>query len=188
MGRPKGTTDARRRLVEASLRGFRGHGFGGVGVDALAREAGLTSGAFYAHFGSKAEAFRRSLAEGIGGLRGAIADFQARFGEDWLRHFVDFYLGELVDGPAAEGCIMPTLTGDVARADAPTRSDYREGVEAVLAQIADGLPGRDKQARASALLAVLTGASAIARALPAGPARDTFRDATRGQVMRVAEA
>ena len=81
---------------------------------------------------------------------------------------------------------MPTLTGDVARADAPTRSDYGEGVEAVLTQIAGGLQGRDKQARASSLLAVLTGASAIARALPAGPERDAFRSATRDQAIRIA--
>jgi TetR/AcrR family transcriptional repressor of nem operon len=44
--------DARERLVEAAGRGF------GAGVDALAKGAGLTSGAFYAHFDSKAEAFR----------------------------------------------------------------------------------------------------------------------------------
>ena len=50
--------DARERLVEAAGRGFRTGGFGGAGVDALAKGAGLTSGAFYAHFDSKAEAFR----------------------------------------------------------------------------------------------------------------------------------
>jgi TetR/AcrR family transcriptional regulator, transcriptional repressor for nem operon len=50
--------DARDRLVEAAGRGFRAGGFGVAGVDALAKGAGLTSGAFYAHFDSKAEAFR----------------------------------------------------------------------------------------------------------------------------------
>jgi AcrR family transcriptional regulator len=46
MARPKDDGDARMRLVEAAGRGFRTGGFGGAGVDALAKGAGLTSGAF----------------------------------------------------------------------------------------------------------------------------------------------
>ena len=61
--------DARTRLVEAAGRGFRSGGFGGTGVDALAKGAGLTSGAFYAHFDSKAEAFRLVVSDGIATLR-----------------------------------------------------------------------------------------------------------------------
>ena len=43
MARSKGNEgDARARLVEAAGRGFRTGGFGGTGVDALAKGAGLT--------------------------------------------------------------------------------------------------------------------------------------------------
>ena len=66
MARPRNSDgDARQRLVEAAGRGFRTGGFGGAGVDALAKGAGLTSGAFYAHFDSKAEAFRLVVSAGI---------------------------------------------------------------------------------------------------------------------------
>src|SRR6185369_9125911 len=74
MARPKGNEgDAKARLVEAAGRGFRTGGFGGTGVDALAKGAGLTSGAFYAHFDSKAEAFRLVVSDGIATLRNGIA-------------------------------------------------------------------------------------------------------------------
>ena len=65
MARPKGSTsNARERLIEAAGRGFP-HWFGGIGVDGLAKAAGLTSGAFYIHFSSKREAFRFAHHEGF---------------------------------------------------------------------------------------------------------------------------
>src|SRR5260221_7887975 len=86
--------DARARLIEAAGRGFRTGGFGGIGVDALAKEAGLTSGAFYAHFGSKADAFRLAVVHGIAFLRDGVTTFQDRYGSGWRDPFVDFYFGE----------------------------------------------------------------------------------------------
>src|SRR5436309_16086358 len=85
--------DARARLVEAAGRGSRTGGFGGTGVDALAKGAGLTSGAFYAHFDSKAEAVRLVVADGIANLRNGVAAFQKQHGRAWRDPVVDFYLG-----------------------------------------------------------------------------------------------
>src|SRR5258708_35807201 len=89
--------DARARLVEAAGRGFRTGGFGGTGVDALAKGAGLTSGAVYAHFDSKAEAFRLAVSDGIATFGHGIAAFQQHHGRSWRDPFVDFYLGERID-------------------------------------------------------------------------------------------
>src|SRR4051795_8403890 len=89
--------DARARLVEAAGRGFRTNGCGGAGVDGLAKGAGLTSGAFYAHFDSKAEAFRLVVADGLATLRNGVAAFQQQHGRFWRDPFVDFYLGERME-------------------------------------------------------------------------------------------
>ena len=43
----------RRRIVEAAGRRFKHDGIDGAGVAALMADAGLTNGAFYAHFDSK---------------------------------------------------------------------------------------------------------------------------------------
>jgi len=186
MGRPKGSTDAPERLVQASLRGFRRHGFGGVGVDALSAEAGLTSGALYAHLGSKAEAFRQSIGAGLAMLRDAVSAYQQEFGRDWLARFADYYLDELVEAEAAEACLMPTLTSDVARADEATRIEYGRGIDTLLAQLAAGLAGTRARARGSAILAMLTGASAIARALPDPAERRAYRLAVAPQLLAMA--
>lgn len=167
MARPKGTgADARDRLVVAAGRGFRKGGFGGIGVDALAKEAGLTSGAFYAHLGSKAGAFRVAVDDGLAFLLNGIAEFQTRYGADWRDKFVDFYLGERMATGLEEACALPTLTADVARSDDETRRSYEEELKAIVDKIANG-PGKQiSRDRAWALLATLNGAAGVARAMP----------------------
>src|ERR1700731_3379343 len=125
MARPKGSTsNARQRLIEAAGRGFRTGGFGGTGVDGLAKEAGLTSGAFYAHFESKAEAFRVAAAEGLAVLRNGVQSFQERQGRYWREPFIDFYLGPRMEVGLDEACALPSFASDVARADETTRTQY----------------------------------------------------------------
>src|SRR4051794_9183811 len=100
----KAEGDALERLVAAAGRGFRTGGFGGAGVDSLAKGAGLTSGAFYAHFDSKAEAFRLVVADSLAVLRKGVLAFQERNGRHWRDPFVDFYLGERMQVDLAQAC------------------------------------------------------------------------------------
>ena len=72
MSRSEQKSQTRQQLLQGAGRGFRKAGFGGIGVDGLAKEAGVTSGAFYVHFDSKAQAFRESVALGMAELRGGV--------------------------------------------------------------------------------------------------------------------
>jgi TetR/AcrR family transcriptional repressor of nem operon len=166
MARPKKSEgDARERLVEAAGRGFRTGGFGGAGVDALAKGAGLTSGAFYAHFESKAEAFRLVVADSLALLRNGVIAFQERYGRNWRNPFVDFYLGERMQVALDEACGVPTFSSDVARADDATRAVYEAELELLVKALAAGFRGGHARQRALSLLAVLSGAAAMARAV-----------------------
>src|SRR5882724_4597642 len=157
--------DARTRLVEAAGRGFRSGGFGGAGVDALAKGAGLTSGAFYAHFDSKAEAFRLVVSDGLATLRNGIASFRERHGHGWRDPFVDFYLGERMQLGLDEACGLPSFSSDVARADDVTRVVYEAELKSLVEVVATGFRGAHASERAWAFLAVLSGAAAMARAV-----------------------
>jgi len=164
MARPKGSTsDAHERLLAAAGRGFRSGGYGGVGVDGLAKQAGLTSGAFYAYFGSKAEAFRQAVRAGIGDLAAGIRRFRSE-GGNWRSRFIDFYTTERVTCDITESCALQSLTGDVARADAQTREDYTTGLEQAISALADAAVP-DERAEAIALLALLSGGTSMARAV-----------------------
>ena len=161
----KSEGDARARLVEAAGRGFRSGGFGGTGVDALAKGAGLTSGAFYAHFDSKAEAFKLVVSEGLARLRNSVGRFQQRHGRGWRDPFVDYYLGERMEVELADACSLPSFSPDVARADDATRAVYEAELLKLVEVLAAGFRGAHAGERAWALLAVLSGAAAMARAV-----------------------
>lgn len=166
MGRPKGSnSNARERLLEAAGRGFRQGGFGGVGVDSLAKDAGLTSGAFYAHFSSKTDAFRATIDHGLRLLLDGVALFKDRHGPDWLEPFIEFYLGAQMEVPLSAACAMPSFALDAARADEAGRDAYQAGLLKVAEAVADGLQGPDARDRAWRLLAILTGGAAVARAV-----------------------
>jgi AcrR family transcriptional regulator len=163
--RASGGGDSRERLVAAAGRAFRAGGYGGTGVDALAAGAGLTSGAVYAQFGSKANAFRAALEAGLADLAAAIGRFRETHGDRWRDAFVDFYLGELVGCRPEDACTLPTLTPDAGRGDEATRAAYAAGLDAVVAQAAAGFRGPHARRRAWLLLSTLSGAAAIARAV-----------------------
>ncbi|HLM64065.1 MAG TPA: helix-turn-helix domain-containing protein [Acidimicrobiales bacterium] len=57
MGRKLGVTPAetRAKLLAAAAQVFAEHGYDGARVGEIARRAGLTTGAIYAHYGTKAE-------------------------------------------------------------------------------------------------------------------------------------
>lgn len=170
--------DARSRLLDAAGRGFRTGGFGGVGVDALAQAAGLTSGAFYAHFGSKAGAFRLAVGEGMAALQAGVAACRRQHGADWLEAFVDFYLVERMRPGLDEACALPSFSADVARADLATRQVYEQRLDAVVTEIAEGLGTPPDRDRALGLLMTLAGGAAAARAVASPALRQEILTAT----------
>ena len=52
--------ETRERIVRAAARAIRKHGYEGVGVADVMKEAGLTHGGFYAHFESRVRSRSRA--------------------------------------------------------------------------------------------------------------------------------
>lgn len=158
----------RQRILDAAGRGFRRGGFGGVGVDGLAKEAGVTSGAFYVHFGTKTEAFKEAVAQGLRELRDGVLHHQLTHGRDWWPEFVRFYLGLKRTCDLSDSCALQSLSPEVARADGALREDFEVGLRDVAHVIVTGptsphLPRTI--ASACAALATLVGAVTLARAV-----------------------
>jgi AcrR family transcriptional regulator len=183
--------ETRSRILHAAGRGFRRLGFGGVGVDGLAKEAGVTSGAFYGHFPSKAEAFKAASVAGLAQLREAIEDLRAKDGDAWLEKFVDFYLSVRRTCDAGDSCALQSLTGEVARADPDTKAAYEaellKVVEAVAAGLSNGtLPARRKTAWA--ILSILSGGVSIARSAADPKTGTQIAAAIRGAILALTDS
>ena len=167
--KPGHREESRQRILAAAGRGFRRRGFGGIGVDGLAEEAGVTSGAFYGHFASKNDAFREAVTVGLRDLAISVRTLQADAGPLWIEAFVDRYLGPRRTCDLDEACVFQALTPEVVRADDDVREAYAAEVVRVIEIVASGLPqatAAERRARAWALLSLLAGAVTTARALP----------------------
>jgi TetR/AcrR family transcriptional repressor of nem operon len=151
-------------IISAGAKLFREHGFDGVGVIEVAKEAGLTHGAFYGHFRSKAdlaaESCRRAFEEQHGVWPAGMT----------LSKFVSMYLsGEHRDRPA-EGCPVPCFAESIGRQEAIVRREYAKGFENYVRQISAQfeMAGQTKvRARKDALLLIsaLVGGVSAARSI-----------------------
>ncbi|WP_114240594.1 TetR/AcrR family transcriptional regulator [Dyella sp. C9] len=165
--RPGQKEESRARILQSAGRGFRSRGFGGSGVDGLAKDAEVTSGAFYAHFKSKADAFREAVVVGMQDLQRGVEQMRAQLGTRWRKGFIDFYLGDRRTCELADSCALQSLSGEVARADEATRRAYEIELRAIIDAVAAGLDGTPKARREEAisLLALLVGSVTLARAV-----------------------
>ncbi len=152
----------RARIVDIASRLFRDKGFDGVGLDRIMKEAGLTHGGFYGHFGSKsdlaAEAVARALDRNL--------ETQCRFTS--LEDLVSDYLSERHCADRANGCAAAALGADIPRQSEGVRRSLTEYVRAQLDLLSglfkDRTPARRRK-RAIATLAGLIGALTLARAV-----------------------
>ncbi len=168
MSRHEQKQQTRQRIADAAGRGFRQGGFGGIGVDGLAKQAGVTSGAFYVHFGSKADAFREAVAQGLAGLKLGVQYFQAEHGAAWWPEFVRFYLSVKRTCDLGDSCTLQSLAPEVARADAASREAFERGLLEVAQTVVEGpaSPAAPRElAAAFAALSSLVGAVTLARAV-----------------------
>jgi AcrR family transcriptional regulator len=66
----KGQREAtRQRIIDTASERFRSEGIAASGLAAIMSDAGLTNGAFYPHFESKAALIRESVAAAMGAVR-----------------------------------------------------------------------------------------------------------------------
>jgi TetR/AcrR family transcriptional regulator, transcriptional repressor for nem operon len=180
-------SQTRQRIVDAAGRGFRSAGFGGIGVDGLAKEAGVTSGAFYVHFGSKAEAFRATITQGLEELKAGVLHFQGEHSGAWWPEFVRFYLGYKRTCAMADSCTLQSLAPEAARADAAAQTAFAAGMrdvaEAIIAGPASPAAPRTLEAACVALSA-LVGAVTLGRAVGPGEMGQQIAEATERALLR----
>ena len=117
--------------------------------------AGLTRGAFYAHFKSKDDLFAEVIRAGHGLL--------ARTRAAGPEAAVDAYLARDDLAANALACTLAALPSDVARAPLPARLAYANALHALIGELARNRPRKlDADATVAAILAV--GAVSLARA------------------------
>jgi TetR/AcrR family transcriptional regulator, transcriptional repressor for nem operon len=156
----------RQRILEAAGRRFKEDGIDGAGVAAVMSDAGLTNGAFYAHFESKEDLVANVLADQLRTQRqGFDAQPADRAG---LEAFIRAYLSREHRDQCADGCPSAALLDEIARRPAATRQVFTEELMGVIDDIASRLDPTDAEAArtdALTLFGLMLGSLQLARAL-----------------------
>ncbi|MBB3773365.1 TetR/AcrR family transcriptional repressor of nem operon [Angulomicrobium tetraedrale] len=152
----------RSAILESASRLFRERGFNDVGVAEIMQASGLTHGAFYGHFRSKADlagaACREACAEGVDNWKhsGDIATI------------LDRYLSIAHRDNPARGCALGAFAGDIARQGPELQHDYAEAIERFRGVIEQHLTDNEPEVRrrkATTILATMVGALTMARGI-----------------------
>ena len=156
----------RRRIVEAAGRRFKQDGIDGAGVAAVMSDAGLTNGAFYAHFASKEDLVANVLADQLRAQRHSFdAQPSDRAG---LEAFIRAYLSQQHRDQCADGCPSAALLDEIARRPAATRQVFTDELMGVIDDIAsraDPTVAEAARTDALALFGLMLGTLQLARAL-----------------------
>ncbi len=161
--------EAREKILVAAGKRLKRSGLNGVGIDGLMAEAGVTSGAFYTHFGSKDRLFEEVMTRGLTKMRDRLVMRRDSGEKDWLFEYAKAYLSIDRCFNYEDGCVLPALSTDAGRASDQVREAYAKGMKDVIDVCQLGTAGdTDEERRANAwkYISIIVGAVTMARAMP----------------------
>ena len=176
----KGRT--RERVLAGARRLFSERGYAQVTIDEVMAHAGLTRGAFYAHFSSKEQLYAEAIDHGIrtstiaalaGGPRGLKT----------LQNIVDSYLSRgHVDGKMAP-CPLAFFATDVGVRDRQVRRAYTTAFLSLVGAIGSHASGPKIEERTLAIAVLMVGGVAVSAAVTDSALKDNILSGCRSAIM-----
>lgn len=175
------------RIVDAAARAIRRSGYGGTGVADIMKEAGLTHGAFYAHFASReamlAEAADRAGAQSVASVAKVVAGVSP---EQSLQVLIRSYLSDVHLANIETGCPVAALGSEMPRQSPEVRRAatlrIKEMIDLVARQLPHwGQPSAHEQALVT--VATMVGTLMLSRAVDDATLADALRSAALGHLV-----
>jgi AcrR family transcriptional regulator len=156
----------RRRIIQAAGRRFKRDGIDGSGIATLMADAGLTNGAFYAHFASKQELVATAVADQLRNQRESLGTLAP--GRAGVEQYVREYLSVQHRDNPDDGCPSAALLDEIGRCTQATKRAYTDGLLAMVDDIAARLAPEDPpsaRAKTLSVFALMVGTLQLSRAL-----------------------
>jgi TetR/AcrR family transcriptional repressor of nem operon len=180
---PEHKAEVHQKIVKDASRRVRVDGIAGAAVSTVMRDAGLTHGGFYKHFGSKDDLLLESLSEAFREIAGRLAQAgeQSPAGTAW-KAIVKAYLSPEHCGHPEFGCPLAALAPELARADTAMKLRIAEELVKYKSRMLPFMPGRrtaDKERAFFSIFSTMIGAIEIARMLPEAAMREKVLTSAR---------
>jgi AcrR family transcriptional regulator len=154
--------ETHRHLLEVAAKQFLKNGIDGVGIATIMKEAGLTNGAFYAHFKSKDALIAEVLDD-------ALEQREKQFLNGSIKptDYIRLYLSPIHRNDVECGCPIAALLSELVRHSKATRQVFTKRTERTAEIIASQLEGREHERKkiAISVMAILIGALQMSRAV-----------------------
>jgi TetR/AcrR family transcriptional regulator, transcriptional repressor for nem operon len=186
--RPGHKVEIHQKIVKDASRRVRAKGLTGAAVSAVMRDAGLTHGGFYKHFGSKDKLLVESLGEAFREITSTLLHVarQSPPGAAW-KAIVKTYLNPEHCEQPEHGCPMAALAPELTRANKGMKRQFVAELANYKSQMLPFMPGRrtvDKERAFFAIFSTMIGAVEIARMLPDPAMREKVLASTREFLLR----
>lgn len=152
---------ARAKLLDASGRHAKQHGFISSGMTDLAAAAGVTTGSLYKHFSGKSDLFVTMIKAELLRTADMYGAVDATDPTQVARALAGYLSLRHVQHPGA-GCPLPSLTAEIGRADDAVKAAFEEGLRTIHANVTALTRDSDT---AWAVMAQNVGAVMLARAM-----------------------
>src|SRR5438445_3238117 len=156
----------RQRIIEVAGDRLKRDGVHGSGIATLMADAGLTNGAFYAHFESKEDLVASAVTEQLREQRERFSALPPdRAG---VEQIVRGYLSVQHRDSAEGGCPSAALLDEIGRSTDATKRAYTDGLLVVIDDIAAHLASDDPHSahvKTLSVFALLIGTLQVSRAL-----------------------
>ncbi|MGX1267760.1 TetR/AcrR family transcriptional regulator [Streptomyces phaeoluteigriseus] len=183
-------SETRRRIIEVAGRRFKQDGIDGSGVSTLMKDAGLTNGAFYAHFESKDDLVGTAIADQLKAQAESVVE-RAAPGRAGLEEVVRQYLTPQHRDSLGDGCPNAALLDEIGRSTDATRQAYTDGVlvliDGIAARMAPDAPS-SARVKALSLLGLMAGTLQLSRALTDRRLADELLDQGIDNVLALLDA
>jgi TetR/AcrR family transcriptional repressor of nem operon len=171
----------RERLLNLSSAISKERGFDSMSVDTLMAAAGLTGGAFYAHFKSKEELFVEVIGRELARSLEMLSPEEGQTPVEWLSKIFDNYLNTGHVRHPESGCVVPSLGPEIARAEPEVKKLYEAAMIAVKERWTEVVVDPNV---AWAVICQLIGTIVVARAMSSRRVMEEIVNASRMQLER----
>jgi TetR/AcrR family transcriptional regulator, transcriptional repressor for nem operon len=179
---------SRERILAAAATRIRESGLDGVSVGELMKSVNLTHGGFYGHFESRAHLIAAALEQALADGEKASAAISGGSGNMTVKSIVNSYLSPAHRDHPSSGCAIPTLAGEVGRADPKVRAIMAEQLANSFETMGAALGGTGQDAEQFAVSAwsMMVGAMMISRVMADEPLADKVLALARTSILDLA--